>query len=315
MANVCVLTGGRSLERSVSLRSAERVERALHELGHTPTVIDIGPDLVEQLTTGGHDAAFVCAHGSGGEDGTVQELCELVGVPYTGSGISASIRCFDKVLLKHELRDGRLPTPDWASFSQETFTELGAAGALPAVADRLGLPLIVKPARCGSALGITVARSQHELRAGLITALGYDSKAVVEVFLGGARDLAVGVLGSPQLRTLPIVEAHPRQREVYDFDARYTPGQTEFTVPADLPESIAERARRLALQACLAMGVRAFGRVDMLLAGDELYLIDLATVPGLTETSLVPMAAQADGIGFERLVAEVLESAPVGSPR
>ncbi len=315
MANVCVLTGGRSLERSVSLRSADRVERALRELGHTPTVIDIAPDLVERLQAGRHDIAFVCAHGSGGEDGTVQELCELVGLPYTGAGVSASIRCFDKVLLKHELRDARLPTPGWASFSQETFTELGAAGALPAVVDRLGLPLIVKPARCGSALGITVARSQQELRAGLVTALGYDSKAVVEVFLEGARDLAVSVLGSPQLRTLPIVEAHPRQRELYDFDARYTPGQTEFTVPAALPDGAVDRARRLALQACLTMGVKAFGRVDMLLAGDELYVIDLATVPGLTETSLVPMAAEAAGIGFEQLVAEVLESAPVGSAR
>ncbi len=306
MADVCVLTGGRSLERTVSLRSAARVERALRELGHAPDVIDIGPDLVGRLRDRGYDAAFICTHGRGGEDGTLQELCELLGLPYTGSGVSASARCFDKLLLKHELDAAGLPTPEFVSFSQETVNELGAAEALPAAIDRLGMPLIVKPARMGSALGIGVAHNESELDRALLYAFSYDHKVVVERFLPDARDLAVGVLdGSP----LPIVEATPSGRKLYDFDARYTPGLTRFTVPADLSDDLAAAAWELALQAAALLGVRGAARVDLLLAGDDLWVIDLPTVPGLTETSLLPMAAEAARISFTGLVASMLDSA------
>jgi D-alanine-D-alanine ligase len=315
VAGVCVLTGGRSLERAVSLRSASRVERALLALGHATDTIDMGPDLTSRLRAGGYDAAFICAHGPGGEDGTVQELCEMLGLPYTGAGVSASARCFDKALLKDELRRAGIATPPWLSFAGPALAQLGAGEALPDVADQLGLPLIVKPARMGSALGIGVARDEGELRTAVLSALAYDERVVVERFREGARDLAVGVLDAGDgPRTLPVVEAIPQGRQLYDFDARYTPGLTEFAAPADLDRELAEEAGRIALDAYRTMGVRGFGRVDLILSEEGIEVIDLPTIPGLTETSLLPMAAEAAGIGFDRLVATILASALCEDP-
>jgi len=261
VAGVCVLTGGRSLERAVSLRSASRVERALAALGHATDTIEMGPDLTSRLRTGGYDTAFICAHGPGGEDGTVQELCEMLGLPYTGAGVSASARCFDKALLKDELRRAGIATPPWLSFAGPTLAQLGAGEALPDVAARLGLPLIVKPARMGSALGIGVARDDGELRTAVLSALAYDERVVVERFRDGARDLAVGVLDEEAgPRALPVVEAIPQGRELYDFDARYTPGLTEFAAPADLDGELSGAAARIALDAYRALGGRGSGR-------------------------------------------------------
>jgi D-alanine-D-alanine ligase len=309
MADVGILTGGRSLERAVALRGAARVERALAELGHRPRMVDMDSALTAQLLGGGMDAAFVCAHGPGGEDGTLQELCELAGVPHTGSGVSASVRCFDKALLKHELVAAGIATPPWVALTQEALTELGAGEALPAVIDRLGLPLIVKPARMGSALGIGIARDQAGLRAAVGSAMAYDGKVVVERFREGARDLAVGLLG-PKPAALPIVEAIPKGRELYDFEARYTPGLTEFAVPAVLNPAVGAEAAGIAARAVAALGLRAPARIDLVLSAEAgLEAIDLPTVPGLTETSLLPMAAEAAGIGFVALVESII--APV----
>ena len=275
----------------------------------------MGPDLTSRLRAGGYDAAFICAHGPGGEDGTVQELCEMLGLPYTGAGVSASARCFDKALLKDELRRAGIATPPWLSFAGPALAQLGAGEALPDVAERLGLPLIVKPARMGSALGIGVARDEGELRTAVLSALAYDERVVVERFRDGARDLAVGVLDAGDgPRTLPVVEAIPQGRQLYDFDARYTPGLTEFAAPADLDGELAEEAGRIALDAYRAMGVRGFGRVDLILSEEGIEVIDLPTIPGLTETSLLPMAAEAAGIGFDRLVATILASALCEDP-
>ena len=231
----------------------------------------------------------------------MQELCELLALPYTGADVSASASCFDKALLKHELRRGGIATPPWLSFAGEALSQLGAGEALPLAAERLGLPLIVKPARMGSALGVAVARDEAELRTAVLSALAYDDRVVlVQRFREDARDLAIGVLdGGGGPRALPAVEAIPQGRELYDFDARYTPGLTEFAVPADLGGELAEAAERMALDAFGRMGVRGFCRVDLILSGDGLEVIDLPTIPGLTETSLLPMAAEAAGISFD----------------
>jgi D-alanine-D-alanine ligase len=316
VADVCVLTGGRSLERSVSLRSAARVERALEALGHRAETIDMGPDLTARLRNHSHDAAFVCAHGPGGEDGTVQELCEMLGLPYTGADVSASVRCFDKRLLKHDLRRGGIATPPWLSFAGEALSQLGAGEALPGAAEHLGLPLIVKPARMGSALGVAIARDDDALRTAVLSALAYDDRVIVERYREGARDLAVGVVDDGDgPRALPVVEAIPQGRELYDFDARYTPGMTEFVVPADLGDELAADAARLALESFDRMGARGFGRVDLILSDEGLEAIDLPTIPGLTETSLLPMAAEAAGISFDDLVATILATALCEDPR
>jgi D-alanine-D-alanine ligase len=313
---VAVLKGGRSLERQVSLRSGARVEDALHRLGHEVLPVDVGPDLVDKLQAGRPDVAFVALHGRGGEDGTVQELLELLGVPYTASGPSACIRCMDKVVTKHALRDAGIPTPDFYAFSQAAFGELGAARALPAIEERLAFPLVVKPAGQGSALGIKFARTAADVPGAIVAAFSYDTKVLLERYVAG-RDLAVSVLEGPDgPEALPVVEAVPQDEQFYDFEARYEIGRTHFTCPADLPAAVADRAAELALRTYDALGCYGFARVDLLLddATGELTVLEANAIPGLTDTSLLPLAAEAAGIGFDALIDRVLELAVARVP-
>jgi D-alanine-D-alanine ligase len=313
---VAVLKGGDSLERQVSLRSGARVEDALDRLGHEVVPIDVGPDLVDRLGAERPDVAFVALHGRGGEDGTVQELLELLGIPYTASGPSACIRCMDKVIAKHALRDAGVPTPDFYAFSQAAFEELGAARALPAIEERLDFPIVVKPAGQGSALGIKFAGTAADVPGAIVAAFSYDTKVVLERHVAG-RDLAVSVLEGPDgPEALPIVEAVPQDEDFYDFESRYEIGRTVFTCPAELPEEVAGRARSLALESYRVLGCYGFARVDLMLdsASGELTVLEANVIPGLTETSLLPLAAEAAGIGFEALIARVLELAVARAP-
>jgi D-alanine-D-alanine ligase len=310
MSTVAVLQGGRSLERQISLKSGARVEDALQRLGHTAAVIDVGSDLVERLTELRPDGVFVALHGRDGEDGTIQELLEVLGLPYTGSGVAACIRCWDKVLTKHLLRDRGIPTPDFHSFSETAFRELGAAQALPAIERQLAFPLVVKPAAQGSALGIKFARTAADVPAAIVSAFSYDRKVLLERYVPG-RDLAVSIVeedGTP--RALPIVEAVAEGRDFYDFEARYEIGRTRFVCPAELPSGVSERTQELALEAYRALGCAGFARVDLMLREDgELFVLEANSVPGLTETSLLPQAADAAGIPFDALVERVLAMA------
>ncbi len=307
MARVAVLKGGRSLERQVSLTSGARVEDALERGEHEVLGIDVGGDLVARLREAAPDVAFVALHGRDGEDGTVQELLEAVGVPYTGSGVSACIRCADKVLAKHHMRDAGIPTPDFFAFNETAFKELGAAEALPAIEERLEFPIVVKPSSQGSALGIKFARTPADVPAALVSAFSYGDKVLLERHVAG-RDLAVSVLDG---RTLPIVEAIPREEDFYDFEARYVIGRTRFACPPDLPPGVGERAEEIALEAWEALGCAGFARVDLMLDArtQELAVLEVNAVPGLTETSLLPMAAEAAGIGFDELIARILDLA------
>jgi D-alanine-D-alanine ligase len=308
---VAVLKGGRSLERQVSLRSGARVQDALERLGHEPIPIDVGADLVDQLQHISPEIAFVALHGRDGEDGTVQELLDTLAIPYTGSGVSACIRAADKVLAKHAMRDRDIPTPDFFAFSETAFNDLGAAQALPALEQRLGFPIVVKPASQGSALGIKFARDANELPTALVAAFSYDRKVLLERYVPG-RDLAVSIIeaGDGPL-ALPIVEAVPVQEEFYDFEARYEFGATKFSCPARLPEPVAEEAIGIALSVFELLGLAGFARVDLMLhASDEqLFALEADVIPGLTDTSLLPQAADAAGIGFEELVQRILDAA------
>jgi D-alanine-D-alanine ligase len=310
---VAVLKGGRSLERQVSLRSGAQVEDALQRLGHETAVIDVGPEFVVKLRAAEPDVAFVALHGGDGEDGTVQELLEAIGVPYTGSGPSGCIRCADKVLAKHLMRDAGIPTPDFHSFNETAFRELGAAAALPDIQRRLGFPIVVKPAGQGSALGIKFARSAEELPSALVAAFSYDRKVLLERHVRG-RDLAVSILDSPEngdAHPLPVVEAVPRGEDFYDFESRYEIGRTTFVCPAELPEPLTARAHELALRVYRLLGCHGFARVDLMLAddGEELFVLETNAIPGFTETSLLPQAADAAGIGFDTLIGRILQSA------
>jgi D-alanine-D-alanine ligase len=313
---VAVLKGGRSLERTVSLRSGARVEDALQRLGHEVIPIDVEADLVDRLYVLQPDVAFIALHGRGGEDGTVQELLELVGVPYTASGPSACSRCMDKVVAKHELRAAGLPTPDFYAFSQAAFEELGAGRALPALEERLDFPIVVKPAAQGSALGIKFARTAADVPAAIVAAFSYDTKVLLERHVEG-RDLAVSVLDGPDgPEALPVVEAIPNQEDFYDFEARYEIGRTTFVCPADIGAEATARAQELALAAYSTLGCSGFARIDLMLedATGELTLLEANAIPGLTDTSLLPLAAEAAGISFEDLIARIVELAVARTP-
>ncbi len=310
LSRVAVLKGGRSLERQVSLKSGARVEDALERLGHEVIPIDVGSDLVERLSAERPEIAFVALHGRDGEDGTVQELLEVLGIPYTGSGVSACMRAADKVLAKHAMRDRGIPTPDFYAFNETAFKELGAAQALPAIEERLEFPIVVKPARQGSALGIKFARTAADVPGALVAAFSYDRKVLLERHVTG-RELAVSIIDEHgRSRALPIVEAVPEQEDFYDFEARYEIGRTRFVCPAELDEVLAERARTIAGEVYSLLGCSGFARVDLMLesASDQLYVLELNPIPGLTETSLLPQAADAAGIGFEELIERILSA-------
>jgi D-alanine-D-alanine ligase len=311
MSRVAVLKGGRSLERQVSLNSAARVEEALRRLGHEVIELDVGLDLVSRLTADPPDLAFVVLHGRDGEDGTVQELLEVLGIPYTGSRVSACIRASDKVLAKHAMRDAGIPTPDFYAFSETAFRGLGAAQALPAISSRLNFPLVIKPARQGSALGIKFARNAADVPTALVAAFSYDNKVLLERYVAG-RELAVSILeqdGEP--RALPIVEAVPEQESFYDFESRYEIGRTRFVCPAELDPALALRTQNLALDAFRLLGCSVFARVDLMLDAEtaEPYVLEVNPIPGLTETSLLPQAADAADIGFDDLIARIVAAA------
>jgi D-alanine-D-alanine ligase len=302
---VAVLKGGRSLERGVSLRSAARVEDALQRLGHEPLPVDAGGDLVKRLLAEQPDVAFVAMHGLGGEDGTVQELLEIIGVPFTGPGVAACVRCVDKALAKHALRSAGIPTPDWFAFNETAFRELGAADALSGLEERLGFPLVVKPSRGGSALGVKFAASWFEVPEALVSAFSYDDRVLLERFAEG-RELAVSVLGS---EPLPVVEAVPAGGDRYDFEARYEIGRTDFVCPAELNDGEARAVTETALAAYEALGCSGFSRADLILTAEGPQVLEVNPIPGLTDTSLLPQAAEAAGMSFEDLIERILELA------
>lgn len=326
---VAVLKGGPSLERQVSLRSGAHAQEALLRLGHEVLAFDAGPELVPELRADKPDAAFIALHGRDGEDGTVQALLEAIGIPYTGSGPAACARCTDKVLAKYLMREAGVPTLDFHFLREESIKQLGAAAAVADIEGALGFPLVVKPASQGSALGVKFARTSEELPGAMVGAFSYDDKILIERYVKG-RDLAVSVLDGPtqaspptdegkqpaaqadaQQVALPVVEAVPREEDFYDYESRYEIGMTTFVCPADLGPETTARAQDLALDVYRLLGCHGVGRVDLLLDpdSDALWVLEINVVPGLTETSLLPQAADAAGIGFDELTARVLASA------
>jgi D-alanine-D-alanine ligase len=314
---VAVLQGGRSLERAVSLRSGAQVQDGLQRRGHEVHGIDAGSNLVPDLIALKPDAVFVALHGREGEDGTIQSLLESLGLPYTGSGPSACMRCTDKVLAKYLMREAGIPTPEFETLREASIRDLGAGAALGAIETRLGFPMVAKPARGGSALGVKFASASAELPGAMVGAFSYDGTLLLERHIRG-RDLAVSVLDGPPggagaepPHALPIVEAVPREEEFYDYESRYEIGMTTFVCPAELPPETTARAQQLAVEVYELLGCHGFARVDLMLEQDsgELWVLETNVVPGMTETSLLPQAADAAGLSFEELAERVLESA------
>jgi D-alanine-D-alanine ligase len=312
--SVAVLKGGPSLERAVSLRSGAHAQAALMRLGHEVTAIDVGPELIPQLREHPADAAFIALHGREGEGGTVQALMEAIALPYTGSGPAACARCTDKALAKYLMREAGVPTLDFHFLREESIKHLGAGAAVALIERQLGFPLVVKPASQGSALGVKFARTSEQLPAAMVGAFSYDDKIVIERYVKG-RDLAVSVIDGPggpsDPVALPVVEAVPREEDFYDYESRYEIGMTTFVCPAELEPRTTARAQELAVDVYRLLGCHGVARVDLMLEGgsDELWVLEINVVPGLTETSLLPQAADAAGIGFDELISRVLASA------
>lgn len=303
---VIVAMGGRSLEREISLRSGHRVERALRELGFQVRSFDVDGSFIERVIEQRPRFVFVAMHGRGGEDGTLQDLLETLQVPYTGSGPLASALCMDKMLFKRMLRLHGIPTPAFHSFNETAFREMGGASTFAKLLDELGLPVLVKPVAQGSAIGIKFVSSAGELPSAILGAFGYGDRVIVERRVRG-RELAVTVVGPTESpRALPIVELFTPE-SFYSYEAHYTIGQLRMEVPAQLSEEVRERVERAALGSYTLMGCRDFARVDLILdEQDQPQVLEINTIPGLTETGITPAAAEAAGMSFAQLVEQIV---------
>lgn len=297
---VAVLFGGTSAEREVSLKSGSAVLAALKSRGVDAHAYDPAERPLHLLKEEGYQRAFVILHGRGGEDGTVQGELELLGIPYTGSGVMASALGMDKWRTKLVWRGADLPVPEYAL--------LDDASDLAAVERQLGLPLFVKPANEGSSVGISKVKAPGELAKAYKDATQHDKLVLAERFLGGG-EYTVAILGD---RPLPVIRIVPAT-EFYDYEAKYFRDDTRYLCPCGLPADQEARMQALALRAFQVLGCRGWGRVDVLVDSDGTpYLLEINTAPGMTDHSLVPMAARAAGIDFPDLCVKVLEMAHVG---
>jgi len=306
---VGVLMGGTSGEREVSLRSGSAVTEALERLGHdvVPIVLGDETDPFSAIGAADIDVAFLSLHGRLGEDGCVQGLLELLGIPYTGSSVLASALAMDKLKAKEMFRLHNVPTPPYYVLAAEQ------AADLEEVHGSFGYPVIVKPRREGSSLGVTRVNSPSELRSAVFDALAYDSSLLVERFVAG-KEIAVGILDG---RVLGAIEIAPLGG-IYDYEAKYTPGLTEYFMPARLPPTRYRGILHLAERAASALETQGAVRVDLLVTeGQNEYVLEVNTLPGMTPTSLLPKIAAAAGFDFDSLCGAILERARLhtGVPR
>lgn len=299
---VGVLFGGRSAEREVSNMSGAGVLAALQSKGIDAHAFDPGRRSLAELAAEKFDRVFIALHGRYGEDGSLQGALELLGIPYTGSGVMASSVGMDKITTKIVWLNAGLPTPRYAV--------LNAQSDLAACAADLGLPLIVKPPHEGSTIGITKVNAAGEFKAAYDTAAALDDAVLAEEFVTG-REFTVAILGSgASARALPIVEIVAPEGN-YDYQNKYFTDDTKYHCPAALPDALAAEMQRIAVEAYRALGCEGWGRVDVLLRerDQKPFLLEVNTSPGMTSHSLVPMAARAEGISYEELCVEILRGA------
>jgi D-alanine-D-alanine ligase len=299
-SRIGVLMGGRSAEREISLRTGRAVADALAERGHEVVRVDLGAeDWARAIADAKIDVAWIALHGTLGEDGCIQGLLEIAGVPYTGSGVLASALAMDKVMSKRIFESNRIPTPAWRIVEQ------------PSEALALGLPLCIKPSEEGSSVGVTRVSEERELGAALELAARLHGVVLAERLVGG-NDFSVGILdaapGRPQV--LGTVEIRPKNA-FYDYEAKYERKDTEYLCPAPLPPEVDARLRAASLDAHRALGCRGYSRVDAIVTPDasELVILEVNTLPGMTSTSLLPKMAIAAGMTYGELCERILLSA------
>jgi D-alanine-D-alanine ligase len=308
---VAVVCGGPSSEAAVSRDSGAQVLAALRARGHDCTLVEGDSELPALLRDGGYEVAFLAMHGRLGEDGAVQGTCELLGIPYTGSGVLASALCFDKATAKRLLVAAGIDTPAWRLVPRDadpllTATEMSAAAA------ELGLPMVVKPNRGGSTIGLSVVDDMADLNSAWSLAAEHDA-VLCERMVSGT-EITIGILGADPPEALPTLEI-VSHRPLYDYAAKYTAGQSEHIIPARLPEAQRVDAQRTATHAHSALGCSGMSRVDIIVdRGGVPWVLEVNTTPGLTALSLLPDAARAAGIPFETLCERILEDALVRRP-
>ncbi|MBV8343525.1 MAG: D-alanine--D-alanine ligase [Candidatus Eremiobacteraeota bacterium] len=289
---VAVVMGGSSAEREISIRSGSEVMRALQSLGYNAQSLDYDERFLDALRELKPDAVFIALHGPGGEDGHVQALLEYLSIPYTGSGLEAAALSMDKHLTKKLLAAEGLPTPVWDLFDL-------AGGTLPLLPGSLDLPLVIKPRFEGSSAGIAIVHTHEEWTSAMLEASKSYSQILAEEYVHG-REFTCAVLGE---EALPIVEIVANRDGFYSYDAKYEPGGSTHTVPAEIDEGLAARLQMLGLSAHRLLGLRDYSRSDFIVTRDNRpYLLEVNSLPGLTPVSLVPDACAAVGIGFEALI-------------
>jgi D-alanine-D-alanine ligase len=291
-----VMMGGLSREREISLKTGKAVLKALVEKGYNACSIDVGHDIAETLVKEKIECAFVALHGRFGEDGTIQGMLELMGIPYTGSGVLSSALALHKIMAKKLFLCEKIPTPPFEAvqrqdIGKESFRNIS-----------LSLPLVIKPAREGSTIGVSIVRTEEELALSLKEAGKYDEEILVEKFVGG-KEITVGILEDIPL---PIIEIVPKSG-FYNYHSKYTKGETQYIIPARIPREKYLYAQEIGLKAFRVLGCSGFARVDLMTdEQSDPFIIDVNTMPGMTETSLLPQAAGYAGIPFEDLVERIL---------
>ena len=306
---VALISGGTSGEREISLIGGERVFQALDTGKYHIVRYDPAVDLARLATDAGAiDVALVILHGTGGEDGTVQGYLDLLGIPYQCSGVMGSAIAMNKLVSKFFYEKAGIPVPDYVAVENP-----GQADA-DACIGRLGLPLVVKPASGGSSLGMSIVRSRDAFSAALATAFSYDDTVIAEQYLAGT-EITGGVIGNAHPQALPIVEIIPKNGyEFFDYKAKYTPGETLEICPARIDEALSQKARALALAAHKALFCSGCSRTDMIIHDNRIYVLETNTIPGMTENSLLPLAAAGAGMSYSQLLDRLIDLAMEKKP-
>jgi D-alanine-D-alanine ligase len=291
-----VLMGGLSPEREVSIVTGNSIIEALNRKGLNALPVQVDHEIWKTLQSNPIDVAFIALHGTFGEDGCIQGLLEYFKIPYTGPGVMGSALAYDKLKSKEIFKSNKIPTADYEVFYKRTGEKTGRT---------LDLPVVVKPTNQGSSLGISIVKNENEWKPALETAFTYSDEVIAEKFIEG-KLLAIGM---QEMEPMPIVHIRPKSG-FYDYEAKYTSGKTEYICPADLEKNEADRCRKIAQQVFHVLRGRGFPRVDVILDNEGIpFVLEMNTVPGMTPTSLLPMAAQKMGLGFDDLVVEIIKTA------
>jgi D-alanine-D-alanine ligase len=311
MQKVAVLNGGTSSEREVSLRSGEAVYQALLKLGYPAVKIDARENLVEKLLQEKPEVVFIALHGKLGEDGTLQGLLDIMGIPYTGPGVLASAIGMNKLTTKKILSFEGISTPAFVAVRQEEIYSKPWPAILEKINQQLSLPLVVKATTQGSTIGVFFVRQPEELQPAILQALTFDPEILIEQLIQGT-ELTAAIIGDNPPEVLPLIEI-TSETGVYDYHSKYTPGLSHHLIPPRLPETVQARAKAECLRAYQAVGCRNYSRVDCIVdKKGQPFILEVNTAPGMTGTSLFPDAAAAAGLEFPELVRRLIESARTG---